>query len=147
MMKWREESGRQVENTILRDIAKRVIEEREIESVVHVDEFEMENCSKFINKNFPNDECKEWLYSLIANAVSRYHPIQRVKDDARSRHINEIFALTCVLEVLNFDLMDENIYPREKSGAIARQILKYFIDGSNDPHAILCMIRYMNHIV
>ena len=131
----------------LREVANRVISERGIESCVFIDTDALDFCSKFVDSQFQNGDDDVWFNSLMASAILKYRPIQRLNLNIKTTRINDIFALTLITDVFKYKLTDEEHYPREKSGAIARQILKYFIDGSNDPHAILCMIRYMNHIV
>ena len=134
-----------MENITLRDIAKRVIIERRIESAVYVDEDAMFACDLFIKSRINERTESEWACSLMAVAVVKYHPIQRLHEHPRSIQINEIFAITIITDFLNPKLDKDS--SRNQSGIFLREIFRYFTTGNSEPHAIFCMIRCMNQLV
>ncbi|MBR1421497.1 MAG: hypothetical protein IJ575_10665 [Selenomonadaceae bacterium] len=125
----------------LDEIAKRVIDERKINSIVRIDGDAMSNCIKFINRKIFEIDDFAWMKSLMVTAVIKFRPIQRLSDNIRTDNINEIFAITIITDFMPHVFKTEKYYPRERSGSFLRNLFGYFLNGSNDPHAILLTLQ------
>ena len=122
-------------------IVNRIISERKIESLVYVDKTLISDCAKFIALRSLEREDSEWNCVLMVAAVMKFRPIQRLNEDPNTNKINEIFAITIITDFMPHIFKTEKYYSRARSGSFLRHFLSYFLNGSNDPHAILLTLQ------
>lgn len=125
----------------LDEIAKRVIDERKINSIVRIDKKAMSNCTKFVAQRISEIDETEWIKSLMVSAVIKFRPIHRLSEDVSTDNINEFLAITIITDFLPQIFKTEKYYPRERSGLFLRNLIGYFLNGSNDPYAILLTLQ------